>query len=141
MRICSHTDSHAFWSTWRLIALLVLMAFSCRIMIPAGYMPRMHTDDASLAFITLCTSEGMQSMTMDLPDSQTDANAHAADAKTLKCPYGVLAHQAWLPTGTTAAIPVPATPGIRILPTSQTLPTLPARGPPLGSRAPPTYLS
>lgn len=127
----------------KLVLGLLVLAVMFRSMIPPGFMP----DSAALRDgrleLALCSAAGVVStMTVDLssPDDHAghdESQATAADT----CPYWTVAHLALdLP----APAPLPVLVSTRTLPLAvamqRALPPLPALGPPLGSRAPPSRL-
>ncbi len=106
-----------------------------------GYMPDLSGERDSGRFaITFCTvGGGTSSLLVDL-DSSSDSSSpdHIGNQD---CPFGVVMSQALTPAQDAIALvslvthhPVP------LLHRNQAQPSLPAQGPPLGSRAPPSNL-
>ncbi|HBT32599.1 MAG TPA: hypothetical protein DEB15_07080 [Pusillimonas sp.] len=126
---------------WQFIFCLTFLAFLCRAVIPIGYMPDLSggRDNGQFA-ITFCTvGGGTSSLMVDL-DSPSDSSStdHIGNQD---CPFGVVMTQALTPTQEAVALvsvvthhPVP------LLHRNRAQPSLPAQGPPLGSRAPPSNL-
>jgi len=106
-----------------------------------GYMPDVSgTRDGTFA-ITFCTvGGGISTLALDL-SGQPDQSSSDDHASSQECPFGLLASQAVMPyqaapmlAGTVSHRPVP------LAHRNHTRPPLPALGPPLGSRAPPSNL-
>jgi len=136
----------------RVVLCLLVLTVGFRSLIPTGFMPD-HTAMRDGRFqLALCSSAGGASaitVALTAPQDATPhdvASHHGAshgDSSTATdtCPYWTVAHLALdlppppaLPAlAATRAVPAP------ILP-RRTLPALPAQGPPLGSRAPPSLL-
>lgn len=107
-----------------------------RGVLPAGFMPDANAAAQGRLELTFCSPAGNTlTMFVSTSDEQSDATM-AAD-----CPFGVFAAAATLPPSTD---PVPGQWAVvaTLIPTAYgtSLPALPARGPPLGSRAPPPVL-
>ena len=126
---------------WQLLFCLALLAYVCRAIIPAGYMPTRSAQDNGFA-ITFCTTGNPTStLWIDLlgQDTQQDSDHHQ---NPQDCPFGIAASSALLPTlDVPALISLIAYRPVLLAEIQQTRSTLPARGPPLGSRAPPTHLA
>lgn len=119
---------------WRLLVCLAMAAFVLRAFIPTGYMAGPSTTSLML---TLCEAGGTMNVTFDLP-AEPDAKHGAADA----CAFGALAAHAILPdTGLAPVLSARAAYAAPDTPVYRATPPLPALGPPLGSRAPPSLSS
>ena len=137
---------HAFISVrrtleaaWQALLCLVLLAFACRAVVPAGYMPGLSEQNGFA--MTFCTAQGVVT-TLWVGSSDAAGKTSQDDhAVGLDCPFGLLLAQAALPD---QDAPLPA--GVvtyrpvSFQPPYRALPPLPALGPPLGSRAPPASL-
>lgn len=120
---------------------LTILSFLCRALIPVGYMPDVSGGRDGRFSITFCTmGGGTGTMLVDL-NSQSDQPSPSDHFDNQDCPFGIVVSQALLPgheapalLGNIAHHPVS-------LPhRNQAQPPLPALGPPLGSRAPPSNL-
>lgn len=125
-------------SVWQLLLCLTVLAFAMRALVPQGFMPGTSAMQDGKLVLSFCTAGGMQ---MSLPMSLTDDPASSEAVPGTDCPFGLLAAQAMPP----APSPVPMFVAVAIreaavVITHQSLPPLPAQGPPLGSRAPPSHL-
>ncbi|SHI25498.1 hypothetical protein SAMN04488135_11647 [Pollutimonas bauzanensis] len=134
--------------TWRkgmavrqILFCLTVMSFLCRSVIPMGYMPDLSGGRGDKHAITFCTAgSGASTSSLDLTGrpEQSSSDEHAGSQD---CPFGLAVSQAVMP-GQPASMLLgmisqrPAA----LLHHNQTLPPLPALGPPLGSRAPPSNL-
>ena len=119
---------------WRFLVCLAMAAFVLRAVIPAGFMAGPSTTSLML---TLCEAGGTMNVTFDLPAEQ-DAKHVAGDA----CAFGALAAHAILPqTGLAPVLSASAAYAAPEIPAYRATPPLPALGPPLGSRAPPSLSS
>jgi len=119
---------------WRLLVCLAMAAFVLRAFIPDGFMAGRSTTSLML---TLCDAGVALNVTFDLP-SQPDSKHAASDA----CVFGALAAHAILPE--TGLAPVLSAQAAYAAPASavhRAAPPLPALGPPLGPRAPPSLSS
>ncbi|MBU4612373.1 DUF2946 family protein [Achromobacter sp. GG226] len=128
-------------SSWHLWACLTLLALVARAFVPTGYMPAFEAMRAGKLEITFCTAGGgMQTLSLAVLDSHADHAAAGEDAAMAECPFGILAAQAILPD-VAPAVSLPLASRVVLAfaaPTSR--PPLPAHGPPLGPRAPPSHL-
>ncbi|MGO3133374.1 MAG: DUF2946 family protein [Alcaligenes sp.] len=126
---------------WQLLFCLALLAYVCRAIIPAGYMPTHSAQDNGFA-ITLCsTGNPANTLWIDLlgQDTQQDSDHHQ---NPQDCPFGMAASPALLSTlDAPVLIGLIAYRPILLADIQQTRSALPARGPPLGSRAPPAHLA
>jgi hypothetical protein len=128
---------------WRNVARLIVALFLLRALIPAGFMPDLKALGDGRLEITLCTVEGLKTVTVDESGQPLTDHSPSNSKKTSSsdlCPFGsVLSHSLALPA--TASVGMPVALAISIIPSGQTLHLLlPAQGPPLGSRAPPAIL-
>jgi len=126
---------------WQIFFCLTLLSFLCRSVIPMGYMPDLSGGRGGTFAVTLCTMAGdTDLLRIDVPDhsgkSSSDDGIGGQD-----CPFGMVVSQALIPAQTTPVLsgtllrrPVPLSHD------DTALPPLPALGPPLGSRAPPSNL-
>lgn len=134
---------HHYANNWRVrIALgLLFLALVIRGSIPAGYMPDVSALNDGRFAITFCITPG--TAPQSLASLFGDENSYSDDALTANdCPFGLLSYQ---------ALALPLSSAINALPVvflalqafsfnNTALPVLGARGPPLGSRAPPFLL-
>lgn len=125
---------------WQVLFCLTLVSFLCRSVIPMGYMPDFSGGRDGKLAITFCTTGGDIStllLNLDQPE-QSSSDEHAS---SLDCPFGLLVSQAVMPGQDTPVLArtVSHRPAV-LLHRNQALPPLPALGPPLGSRAPPSNL-
>lgn len=128
-------------SVWQALFCLTVLSFLCRAMIPVGYMPDLSGKRDSTFSITLCVGGNLAVMQMGLSDDTGKASGDTG-FNGQDCPFGISATQKLIPgqnalalAGTAVAFH-PAVPSLR----NQALPPMPALGPPLGPRAPPTNL-
>lgn len=126
---------------WQLLFCLALLAYVCRAIVPAGYMPTRSGQDNGFA-ITFCTAgNAANTLWIDLvgQDGQADSDTHHNQQD---CPFGIAASPALLPTlDAPVLISLIRYRPVLLAQSNQTLPPLPAQGPPLGSRAPPLLLA
>ena len=113
----------------RAAALLVLLAFAVRALIPLGYMPAAAGEPFELV---ICSPSGTHTIAL-APDGDT-APAEAAGA--LDCPFAPVVMAGGLPA-TALALPVCLLASVQVLPNGTVLAHAAQTGPPLGSRAPP----
>lgn len=121
---------------------LTIVSFLCRSFIPVGYMPDTSGERDDGYAITFCVAGGgTHTVLMDLTGDPQDPSPDAP-AGIQECPFGLIAAQAVMPgqaalawVGLVLQHPLP------LLHRNQALPPLPALGPPLGSRAPPSHLA
>ncbi|MDH0090711.1 DUF2946 domain-containing protein [Achromobacter mucicolens] len=119
---------------WRFLVCLAMAAFVLRALIPSGFMAAPST---SSLMLSLCEAGGAISVTFDLPPEPTSKHA-ASDA----CAFGALAAHAILPeTALAPVLTAQAAYAASAIPVHRASPPLPALGPPLGSRAPPSLSS
>ena len=128
-------------AVWQLLLCLAVVAFVCRSAIPNGYMPVLSDEDGRTVVLTLCTTGGAnETLVLNIPPQSKDSPSE--DHAGQQCPFGLVISQGVLPIIDSPAVPVTVwqqrtAPFIEH---NQALPPLPALGPPLGSRAPPSYL-
>ncbi|WP_439815350.1 DUF2946 family protein [Zavarzinia sp. CC-PAN008] len=117
------------------LALLLLLV---RAMIPAGFMPDMAALRDGRIQVVLCSTDGQRVVVLDRDGKAVDDGSGRHDAVgALHCPFGLVAAQAFIlpilpqlgPSRAFERDCAPACP-------AQAAPP-PARGPPLGARAPP----
>lgn len=130
------TPDHVFGPlTWRLACCLVLLMLLGRFALPAGFMPVTAGTHGEFV-LSLCSGR----MPPPLVTGEDHGGFDDSDM-VAGCPFGLLAMQTVMPE-----------PGIRLvtvafrfaalpLPAFRAVPSLPATGPPLGPRAPPSILS
>ncbi|NYT61032.1 DUF2946 domain-containing protein [Alcaligenaceae bacterium] len=141
------TEYHHYVNTWRAygVSCLILLALMIRSIIPVGYMPDTTALRDGRIIITFCITPGnalaVPAVLAGLfaTDDQQPETVLAGN----ECPFSLISHQ---------ALGVPVLPAVRVLPVgifsrplpafdNTALPTGEARGPPLGSRAPPFFFS
>lgn len=115
---------------------VLLLALMLRVIVPAGYMPDFSAASDGMFKVVICTANGMQTVSLDedgqpVPDQST---GHVDQP----CAFSGLAAVA-LPTAETFE-PISLTFEAAVL-ARHSEPELPVsvRGPPLGSRAPPSF--
>lgn len=120
---------------------LTLVAFVCHSLIPVGFMPDSSPARDGRAAITFCLADGeMSTGFVNLSDKSDQGSDHDATTST-SCPFGLLAMQAVIPpVNVTVFMAAVLQRELPALVDNITLPPLPAQGPPLGSRAPPSNL-
>ncbi|SHI25378.1 Protein of unknown function [Pollutimonas bauzanensis] len=120
---------------------LALAAFVFRALAPAGFMPDANALQHGRLVLTFCTSgasalpPGLRDKTGDASGDNTGKDLAGGDS----CPFGLLAAQAMIAPSATIVVFAAA---LRHVPPPlffRALPPLPAHGPPLGSRAPPSH--
>jgi hypothetical protein len=138
MPVRRHLARRVF-SVWHLLVCLTALALVARALLPVGFMPDTQALRHGTLTLTLCSAEPGAARVLSL---QTGHGAGQEAASTLDCPFGLVAVQALLPAappaGVAAAVPRAAPAALQAL---RSLPSLPAQGPPLGSRAPPIPLA
>ncbi|MGB6102957.1 MAG: DUF2946 family protein [Pusillimonas sp.] len=126
-------------AAWQILFCLAMVSLLYRSAIPAGYMPDFSGGGGFS--ITLCSVGGGPTvMPLDLADESGKHASHDGVGGQ-DCPFGLMASQAAMP-GHDALALERTTSFHRVVAAigSQALPPLPALGPPLGSRAPPSNL-
>ncbi|MCK9512332.1 MAG: DUF2946 domain-containing protein [Pigmentiphaga sp.] len=126
---------------WRVILCLAVAAMLFKALIPPGYMPDAQAARAGKLLLSLCLPGG-QAISMPLALEAADG-AHTPDEASTQqeCPFVLAAAPAMLPELAAPAMHAPALGAEEPRPLYRTLPPLPALGPPLGSRAPPSHLA
>jgi hypothetical protein len=126
---------------WQILFCLTVLSFLYRAAIPQGYMPDLSGARDGKFSITLCTPGGGNStLLVDLGHQSHDPSSDN-HFDNQSCPFGIVVSQAVMPGGD-----APASGGtiahhpITLPQRNQAQPPLPALGPPLGSRAPPSNL-
>lgn len=119
----------------RLLAGLVLLMLLGRFAVPAGFMPGPRGAHGQLV-LSLCSGQNLPGW--------ANAKAHdAADddgAPSAECPFGLLSLQSITPGADLQPVRIAFAVLTTAAPAYRALPALPATGPPLGSRAPPSLL-
>lgn len=137
------TGYHHYANSWRIRSALCLLflALLVRGLIPVGYMPDANALKDGRFAITFCITPGTTAPV--LASLLGDENPYSDNVKTANdCPFGLLSNQ---------VLALPLFSAIQALPVvfisvqafsfnNTALPVLGARGPPLGSRAPPALL-
>lgn len=127
---------------WQVLFCLAILSFLCRSLLPAGYMPDTTGEQDGFFSITLCSPSGTPSTILMSLTGQDQAPSSDEHADIQKCPYALVLSQAALPSTGMASLDVSVThPPLILAHSNQTLPPMPALGPPLGPRAPPPTLS
>ncbi len=126
---------------WQILFCLTVLSFLCRAMIPTGYMPDVSGARDGKFFLTLCTvGGGTSTVSLDW-DHQSDHPSPDDHFDQQSCPFGIVASQAVLPGQASPSLVGPAAFHPVVLPhRGPAQPPMPAQGPPLGSRAPPSNL-
>lgn len=126
---------------WQVLFCLTLLSFLYRAVIPMGYMPDMSGARDGKFFITLCTVGGGTSTLLMGLNGQPDQPSPDDHFDSQDCPFGIVASQAVMPSQEPPALVRTVVHRPVSLPhRNQAQPPLPALGPPLGSRAPPSNL-
>ncbi|WP_144084680.1 DUF2946 family protein [Advenella mimigardefordensis] len=124
---------------WQVLLCLALLAFLCRSVIPAGYMPTLAAGSGTGVELTLCNAQGgTQTIVLDLQNKNKEPADHAGQ----ECPFGLVLSQGVLAAHTTLLLNATVWQQRPVLLADRTrpLPPLPALGPPIGPRAPPISL-
>ncbi|HBP29623.1 MAG TPA: hypothetical protein DD666_09435 [Advenella kashmirensis] len=118
-----------------------MLAFVCRSVIPSGYMPVLSGDKGRTVVLTLCNADGgNETLLLSIPKQPNESPPQ--DHAGQECPFGLVISQGILPILGSPAVPVTVWQQ-RLAPFvehNRALPPLPALGPPLGPRAPPSHL-
>ncbi len=126
---------------WQILFCLAILSFLCRSLVPAGYMPDRSGEQDGFFSVTLCAPGGTPSTIWMSLTGQADPPQSNEHADIQKCPYALVLSQVALPSADMASLDAPvAHQPLLLVHRNQSLPPLPALGPPLGSRAPPTHL-
>jgi hypothetical protein len=132
------------WHALSVLAALML-ALVLRAVIPVGYMPHTGALRDGRIQITFCTTAGSgAAVPMILAGLFAEDDEHSKNALSgTDCPYGVLSFLAagLPPTALALAHHAGVSASTAHVFDNTALPPSPARGPPLGSRAPPLLLS
>ena len=126
---------------WHGLFCLAVLSFVCRAMIPVGYMPDLSGTSNSTFSVTLCTvSGGTSTLLLDL-DAHSDHSSSNDHFDHQDCPFGIVMSQVAMPSQAPPALAgnIAHRP-VFLSHRNQAHPPLPALGPPLGSRAPPSNL-
>lgn len=128
-------------TVWQILFCLTFVSFLCRSIVPVGYMPDLSGARDGRFALTFCTVGGGAGIQkFDLLD-QAGKSSPDDGLSSQGCPFGIVASQALIP-----AQDAPVLAGavfhrpVLLAHASKSLPPLPALGPPLGPRAPPTNL-
>jgi len=131
-----------FWckrmAAWQILFCLTVFSFLCRAFIPLGYMPDLSGERNTPFAITLCSMGATVVMQVDLSGDAV-AGSSEQNYSGENCPFGLSVAHKLMPGQEAPALAglvsfLSFAPFVR----SQALPPLPALGPPLGSRAPPS---
>ncbi|NYT25950.1 DUF2946 family protein [Alcaligenaceae bacterium] len=141
MSVFRHAHRHNTIRVWHVLFCLTVLSFLCRAVIPVGYMPDLSGGRDGKFAITFCTvGGGTSTMLVDLND-KPDQPSPSDHFDNQDCPFGIVVSQVAMPSQeTTALVRVVAHHLVPLRHRNQALPPLPALGPPLGSRAPPSNL-
>ncbi|MFC4297236.1 DUF2946 family protein [Castellaniella hirudinis] len=132
---------HRSTRIWQVLFCLTVLSFLCRAVIPMGYMPDLSGGRDGKFSITFCTmGGGISTLLVDL-DGQPNQPSPADHFDKQDCPFGMVASQALIPgQDAPALVGVITHHPVSLSHRNQAQPPLPALGPPLGSRAPPSNL-
>lgn len=126
------------WS--RAVVRVTLAVFILRALIPAGYMADLSALSQGHIQISICTADGVRSITLDADGRVVDEGGSQPGAAE-KCPFGaVLAKSAVPPPDLTAGLPAYSRLAGFPPPSDHFALKPPALGPPIGPRAPPHLL-
>ncbi len=115
-----------------LLACLALLTLAIRALMPAGYMPSASAARHGKLELAICSPSGAHA------SAWVDVEFPPEHGGAPECPFWILLAPAGLPPTPLAALPaLPAILPLPVLAAFTAGPSLPARGPPLGSRAPP----
>ncbi|WP_128831578.1 DUF2946 family protein [Alcaligenes nematophilus] len=127
---------------WQVLFCLAILSFLSRSLVPAGYMPGSLGEQNGFFSVTLCAPGGTPSTIWMSLTGQADPPQSNEHADMQKCPYALVLSQVALPSADMASLDIPALhQPLLLVHRNQSLPPLPALGPPLGSRAPPVNLA
>lgn len=137
MLALQQSTRHKGMAVRQILFSLAIVSFLCRSVIPMGYMPDLTGGrDAELAF-TFCHTAG-STLQLNVPGQPEQPSS---DEHTLSqaCAFGLAVSQAVMPgQDTPVLVSMVFHRPVAPLQRNQALPPLPALGPPLGSRAPPS---
>jgi hypothetical protein len=138
-------------ASWHIALFVAALGFVLRALVPAGFMPDAHALQAGHIELTLCSPGKMsKSVTMDWSDADSTAPAFFGSAGSIAapahpdeslaatdCPFSLMTAQGIITPPGVAVVAVAASfsPAAPVAPVAS--PSVPADGPPLGSRAPP----
>jgi hypothetical protein len=127
-------------AVWQILFCLTLLSFLFRSAIPVGYMPSTAGKHHQRLTIALCTMGGGSEVQLsDLFSQAPHPSGH--DGAHQACPFCAVVSQAIAPgSGALALVPTAAARFIVQVPGVQAQATVAVAGPPLGPRAPPTFL-
>jgi len=125
------------WSG-RIIFGLVVLAMLYRGLIPVGYMAAPSHVSGKL-LVTLCVTGG-PAITVAIDVSEPTGSSSSDDSASVECPYAGLTAQFVLPESDAGTALAGLVTHALSFATYHSAPALPALGPPLGSRAPPSNL-
>ena len=124
----------------RVVLWLAFVAVLLRAAVPQGYMPDARALHDGRIEVTFCSAAGdLSALRLALaPAGKRDAGSHSGAETGAQCPFGLLAHLTPAPAPFLAPLALAAAgPAPLHAAVPAGLPTQPAQGPPLGSRAPP----
>jgi hypothetical protein len=125
----------------RFIMLMMLTTFICRAFIPVGYMPDLVDGDRRIPGLTFCLSNGVfNAMVLDQNIFGVDNAPDHGQASNDSCAFALLAAQTLLPSSDTSFLADLSPDVVFITFPERDIAVLPTRGPPLGSRAPPSLV-
>jgi len=127
-------------AVWQMIFCLTVLSFVLRSMIPSGYMPDSSSNRNGTIALTLCSAGGINATILVDLQGKTKSSSSGDQHAGQECAFGVVASQGIMPTDV-SILPVIAlfSQPLLILERNRALPPMPAQGPPLGSRAPPSH--
>lgn len=124
-------------AVWQSFFCLSVFAFLLRAFIPVGYMPDSSIERKTPFAITLCSVGGPTFIQVNL-DGQSQPSHPDSRFNPDTCPFGLNLAQELLPGQAVAPLVVASFQTVVSVLRNQALPVMPAVGPPLGSRAPPS---
>lgn len=134
---CSQTKSRVNL-VWR----VVLALFVLRALIPVGFMPDFSAAKQGRIALAFCTVGGAKTRLVDVPGRsvQDDSGKSGEHASSGECPFAASASPGLLPV-VSLALPLFPIFSDATASTFEAFVSASPRGPPLGSRAPPSLLS
>ncbi|MFA7532282.1 MAG: DUF2946 family protein [Castellaniella sp.] len=132
---------HRSTRVWQVLFCLTVLSFLCRAVIPMGYMPDLSGGRDGKFAITFCTvGGGTSTLLVDLND-QPDQPSPSDHFDNQDCPFGIVVSQVAMPSQEAIVLAgIIAYHPVSLPQRNHARPPLPALGPPLGSRAPPSNL-
>lgn len=128
-------------AVWHSLFCLTVIAFLCRAVIPVGYMPDGSQERGQAFAITLCIPEGGTSTMLMALTAAPEQSYPEDQAGNQECPFALVVSQDLLPLQVAPMVAGAITHWPLLhLHHNRSLPPLPALGPPLGPRAPPSSL-